>query len=57
MTEIKKVYLLANSEWTQFKIGITKKDVNERIDNLKTGNGSEISLINTFGISSIVGQV
>lgn len=48
MNEIKKVYLLANSEWTQFKIGITKKDVNERIDNLKTGNGSEISLINTF---------
>jgi hypothetical protein len=45
---IGRVYLIANSEWTQFKIGITKKDINERINNLKTGNGSEIFLVNTF---------
>jgi hypothetical protein len=43
-----KVYLLANSEWSQFKIGISTKDIDNRLKSLKTGNGSEISLVKSF---------
>jgi hypothetical protein len=43
-----KVYLIANEEWTQFKIGISTKQLDKRINALKTGNGSEISLIKSF---------
>jgi hypothetical protein len=46
--ESKKVYLLSNDDWTQFKIGISKNDIKVRINNLKTGNGSEISLVSVF---------
>ena len=35
-----KVYLIANEEWTQFKIGISTKQLDKRINALKTGNGS-----------------
>jgi hypothetical protein len=43
-----KVYLLANDEWSQFKIGISTKDINSRLRSLKTGNGSEITLVKSF---------
>ncbi len=43
-----KVYLIANEEWTQFKIGISTKELDKRINSLKTGNGSEISLVKSF---------
>jgi hypothetical protein len=43
-----KVYLLANEEWTQFKIGVTKNVTNKRKSDLQTGNGSEIIIVNTF---------
>jgi len=43
-----KVYLLANDEWSQFKIGISTKDINYRLRSLKTGNGSEITLVKSF---------
>lgn len=43
-----KVYLIANEEWTQFKIGISTKELDKRINALKTGNGSEISLVKSF---------
>ncbi len=43
-----KVYLLANSEWTQFKIGISTKNIDLRLRSLKTGNGSEITLLKSF---------
>jgi len=31
-----KVYLLANEEWTQFKIGVTKNLTNKRKSGLQT---------------------
>lgn len=43
-----KVYLLANEEWTQFKIGISTKNIDYRLKSLKTGNGSEITLVKSF---------
>ena len=43
-----KVYLLANEEWTQFKIGITNNSSTKRIKSLQTGNGSEISIVKEF---------
>jgi hypothetical protein len=43
-----KVYLLVNDEWTQFKIGISTKAIDKRLRSLKTGNGSEITLVNSF---------
>lgn len=43
-----RIYLLANDEWTQFKIGITKKTASERIKGLQTGNGSEITVIKEY---------
>jgi hypothetical protein len=44
-----KVYLIANGEWTQFKIGIsTKKSIDERLKSLKTGNGSDLIVVKTF---------
>ena len=43
-----KVYLIANEEWTQFKIGISTRELDKRINTLKTGNGSEISLVKSF---------
>lgn len=43
-----KVYLLANDEWSQFKIGISTKDIDSRLKSLKTGNGSKITLIKSF---------
>ncbi len=43
-----KVYLLANDEWSQFKIGISTKDIDSRLRSLKTGNGSEITLVKSF---------
>jgi hypothetical protein len=43
-----KIYLLANDEWTQFKIGITKKSTSERIKNLQTGNGSKITIVKEY---------
>jgi hypothetical protein len=44
-----KVYLIANGEWTQFKIGVsTKKSMDERLKSLKTGNGSDLIVVKTF---------
>jgi len=43
-----KVYLIANDEWTQFKIGVSTKALDKRLKSLKTGNGSEIFLVNSF---------
>jgi hypothetical protein len=43
-----KVYLIANDEWTQFKIGVTTRDISKRIKSLKTGNASELSVILSF---------
>ena len=43
-----KVYLLANDEWSQFKIGISTKNIDSRLRSLKTGNGSEITLVKSF---------
>jgi len=43
-----KVYLLVNDEWTQFKIGISTKAIDKRLRSLKTGNGSEITLVKSF---------
>lgn len=43
-----KVYLIANEEWTQFKIGVSTKELDKRLKSLKTGNGSEIFLVNSF---------
>lgn len=43
-----KIYLLANEEWTQFKIGITKNSTSERIKKLQTGNGSEITIVKEY---------
>ena len=43
-----KVYLLTNDEWSQFKIGISTKDIEDRLKSLKTGNGSEITLVKAF---------
>jgi len=43
-----KVYLLVNDEWTQFKIGISTKAIDKRLKSLKTGNGSEITLVKSF---------
>jgi hypothetical protein len=43
-----KVYLLANDEWSQFKIGVSTKELNKRLKSLKTGNGSEIFVVNSF---------
>jgi hypothetical protein len=43
-----KVYLLANDEWSQFKIGISTKNIDLRLRSLKTGNGSEITLVKSF---------
>ena len=43
-----KVYLIANEEWTQFKIGVSTKELDKRLKSLKTGNGSEIFLVKSF---------
>jgi hypothetical protein len=44
-----KVYLIANGEWTQFKIGVsTKKSMDERLKSLKTGNGSDLIVVKIF---------
>lgn len=43
-----KIYLLANEEWSQFKIGITKKSTSDRIKKLQTGNGSEITVVKEY---------
>jgi hypothetical protein len=42
------VYLIANDEWTQFKIGVSTKSLDKRIKSLKTGNGSEITVVKYF---------
>jgi hypothetical protein len=42
------VYLIANDEWTQFKIGVSTKSLDKRLKSLKTGNGSEISVVKSF---------
>lgn len=41
------VYLIANEEWSQFKIGETKNS-NVRKKTLQTGNGSELTIVKTF---------
>jgi hypothetical protein len=42
------VYLIANDEWTEFKIGKTKSKSERRVSELQTGNGSKISLVKTY---------
>lgn len=43
-----KVYLLANWDLYQFKIGVTSGDVEKRVKQLQTGNGSEIDVVRVF---------
>lgn len=40
-----KVYLICNPVTEQYKIGVTKNDVEQRIKQLQTGNGCELHLI------------
>lgn len=46
--EMGKVYLIADEEWVQFKIGISTRPLEKRLKSLKTGNGSEITPIKIF---------
>jgi len=43
-----KVYLLADEEWSQFKIGVTKNSSSSRVKGLQTGNGSEIMIVKEY---------
>ena len=45
-----KIYLISSeiNNDTLYKIGITKRDVSERIKELKTGNAAELSIVNIF---------
>lgn len=40
-----KVYLICNLTAEQYKIGVTKNDIEQRIEQLRTGNGCELYLI------------
>lgn len=44
----KKIYLIQESQTQLFKIGITKKDVKERVKELQIGNASTLSVIHEF---------
>lgn len=47
MTKIKHVYLIQSQEEGYYKIGISKHP-NKRIEQLQTGNSSELKLIDSF---------
>lgn len=44
----KKIYLIQESATQLFKIGITKKDVQQRKRELQTGNASVLTVIHEF---------
>lgn len=39
------VYLICNPATEQYKIGVTRKDINTRIKQLQTGNGCDLHLV------------
>lgn len=47
---MKKVYLISADidDMTLYKIGFTKRDINDRINEFKTGNASDFNIINQF---------
>jgi len=45
------IYLFRNKDENQYKIGITKKPVQERIAQLQTGNPNEIMFVESFETS------
>jgi hypothetical protein len=42
------IYLLKDCEKNHYKIGITKNNIQKRINQLQTGNSGQIILINNF---------
>lgn len=42
------VYLICDPESDTYKIGVTKRDVNERLKELQTGNSSELFVVHTY---------
>jgi len=45
---MKKIYLIQQNNTNLYKIGITKKDINERIKELQTGNANQLVTIHEF---------
>lgn len=43
-----KVYLIKNSDENQYKIGYTRRDVEQRLKEFKTGNCNELKVIHEF---------
>lgn len=43
-----KIYLIKQENTSFYKIGCTKRKINERIKELQTGNGSNLILIHEF---------
>ncbi len=45
-----KIYLISSeiNNDTLYKIGITRRDVKQRIKELKTGNAADLSIVNIF---------
>lgn len=40
-----KVYLICNPATEQYKVGVTKNDINKRLMQLQTGNGNELHIV------------
>lgn len=43
-----KVYLIKNSDENQYKIGYTRRTVEQRVKEFKTGNCNELKIIHEF---------
>ena len=48
MPQYKQLYLINASDTNLYKIGITGKQIKERIKELQTGNGKKLILIESF---------
>ena len=45
------VYLICDPESDTYKIGVTKRSINERLKELQTGNSSELFVVHTYETS------